>query len=97
MVKKIYFALAGLPLVLFIIMLSFLEFEVDDGSVFLLFSFLVLFSFILGVWGVRLMVKSNKKGERVLSLGLAALIASSVFILQCITILYAEIQYSFLK
>jgi len=84
MEKKIYFALAGLPLVLFIIGFSSLGMEGDDGSFAFLFAFLALFSFILGVWGVRLMVKSSKKGKRELSLDLATLIASSVFILLCL-------------
>ncbi|MDH3257595.1 MAG: hypothetical protein OEM27_08250 [Nitrospinota bacterium] len=84
MEKKIFFALCGLPLVLFIVGFSSLGMEGDDGSFTFLFAFLALFSFILGVWGVRILVKSNKKEERVLSLGFATLIASSVFILLCL-------------
>jgi hypothetical protein len=95
MEKNIYFALAGLPFVLFIIAFNSFPPEGDDGSFFVIFFLLALFSFILGVWGVRLLVKSNKKGERVLSLGLATLIASSVFILQCTQSLYTGIMNSF--
>ncbi len=93
MEKKIYFALAGLPLALFIILCISLEVE-GDKTFFVIFFLLALFSFILGVWGVRLMVKSNRKRERLLSLGLVTLIASSVFILHFTQFILAGIMSS---
>lgn len=87
-VKKVYFWIAGIPPVLFIVMLSSKELKGDYESFYFLFYILALFSLILGVWGVGLMVKSNKYGERVLSLGFATLIAISVFILLILQLIF---------
>ena len=94
-VKKVYFWITGIPLVIFFVMLTSKELDGDSESFYFLFAILSWFSLILGVWGVQLMVKSNKNGEKILSLCLATLMASTVFILYWSQFLYLAIKNSF--
>jgi len=93
-IHKIYFTLAGIPLVLSIILFTSMEIEGDDGSFFVILSLIGFLSLILGVWGIRLMDKSKKNGERVLFLGLATLLASSIFILNFLIMIWGGIMDS---
>ena len=91
MEKKIYFTIAGLPFILLIAMIGSLGLGGGHGGIGALYLYLDIFSFILVVWGVRLMTKASKKGKRIFYLGLATLIASSVFIFQFLVLILSRI------
>ena len=93
-VHKVYFTLAGIPLVLFIAMLSSKELKGDIESFLFILFFIGVLSFFLGVWGIRLIDKSKKNNERVPFLGLATLLASSIFILNFLLMIWGGIMDS---